>query len=48
LVENVEEKRKEARRQLAGDKTLEDWIQIANQRGYKVGWAYHRYHARQK
>lgn len=48
LVENVEAKKKEARRQLAGDKTLEDWIQIANQRGYKIGWAYHRYHARQK
>ena len=47
-VEEVELKKKEARRELAGEKTLQDWINIANQRGYKIGWAYHRFNARQK
>ena len=45
-VEEVELKKKEAKRQLAGEKTLEDWIAIARQRGYKIGWAYHRFNAR--
>ena len=31
-----------------GEKTLEDWIAIARQRGYKIGWAYHRFNARKK
>lgn len=47
-VEEVELKKKEARRELAGEKTLEDWKAIARQRGYKMGWAYHRFNARQK
>ena len=47
-VEEVEIKKKEARRELAGEKTLQDWINIAKQRGYKTGWAYHRFNARQK
>jgi DNA repair protein RadD len=47
-VEEVELKKKEARRELAGEKTLQDWINIANKRGYKIGWAYHRFNARQK
>jgi DNA repair protein RadD len=47
-VEEVELKKKEARRELAGEKTLQDWINIANQRGYKIGWAYHRFNARNK
>ena len=47
-VEEVEIKKKEARRELAGPKTLEDWKTLARQRGYKIGWAYHRFNARQK
>jgi hypothetical protein len=48
-VEEVELKKKEAQHaSLAGEKTLQDWINIANQRGYKIGWAYHRFNARQK
>jgi hypothetical protein len=47
-IEEVEIKKKEAKRELAGEKTLEDWIAIAKQRGYKIGWAYHRFNARMK
>lgn len=47
-IEEVELKKKEAKRELAGEKTLQDWIAIANKRGYKIGWAYHRFNARQK
>jgi hypothetical protein len=46
-VEEVDLKKKEARRELAGEKTLQDWINIAKKRGYKIGWAHHRFNARQ-
>jgi len=47
-LEEVEIKKKEAKRELAGPKSLEDWKAIARARGYKIGWAYHRYNARKK
>jgi hypothetical protein len=47
-IEEVEIKKKETKRELVGEKTLEDWIAIAKQRGYKIGWAYHRFNARMK
>jgi DNA repair protein RadD len=47
-IEEVEIKKKEAKRELAGEKTLEDWKAIARQRGYNIGWAYHRFNARMK
>jgi superfamily II DNA or RNA helicase len=45
-IEEVELKKKEAKRELAGEKTLADWLAIAKQRGYAPGWAYHRFNAR--
>ena len=45
-IEEVELKKKEARKELAGEKTLADWLAIAKQRGYAPGWAYHRFNAR--
>lgn len=45
-IEEADLKRKEARRELAGHKTLEDWQEIARKRGYKMGWAYYRWKAR--
>lgn len=45
-IEEVELKKKEARKELAGPKTLEDWKAIAKKRGYKMGWAYVRFNAR--
>jgi len=47
-LEEVEIKKKEAKRELSGPKSLEDWKAIARARGYKIGWAYHRYNARKK
>lgn len=47
-VEEVAIKKQEARKELAGEKTLDDWIAIAKKRGYKIGWAHHRYNARMK
>lgn len=38
---------KKYRQEEYGYKTLEDWKEIARQRGYKMGWAWHRWKARQ-
>jgi superfamily II DNA or RNA helicase len=45
-VEEVEERKKEAKRELAGQKTYADWLAIEKARGYKSGWAWHRFNAR--
>lgn len=47
-IEEVALKKKQAQRELAGPKTLDDWIRLAKVRGYKIGWAYHRYNARKR
>ena len=39
---------KKYRQEEYGYKTLEDWKEIARQRGYKMGWAWHRWKARQR
>lgn len=31
-----------------GCRTIDDWIMLANQRGYSRGWAYHRFQARER
>lgn len=41
-------KKRAERREEAACFTLADWIALAERRGYKSGWAYHRYQARQK
>ncbi len=47
-LERLQKERQTKRRQEeAGQKTLEDWLQIARERGYKPGWAYQRHKLRQ-
>jgi superfamily II DNA or RNA helicase len=48
-VKRAEEMMKRARRLEERDcETLEDWQNLARQRGYKPGWAHHRWVARQR
>jgi hypothetical protein len=40
--------RRAERREESVSHTLADWQALAARRGYKPGWAYHRYQARQR
>ena len=40
--------RRRLKREESACKTLDDWRALAAQRGYKDGWAYHRFQARQR
>lgn len=44
----IEQQKKAKRREEGMCETLEDWEALADERGYKKGWAKHRYEARQK
>lgn len=47
LARLQKERQAKRRQEEAGEKTLEDWLQIARERGYKPGWAYQRHKLRQ-
>ena len=47
-AEELERVRAAKRAEERGEKTLEDWLTIARERGYKPGWAYARHGIRQR
>lgn len=46
-VEEAERAKEEAKRELWGRKSFEEWVAIARKRGYKVGWARFRFEAQE-
>lgn len=46
-VEEAERAKQDAKRELWGRKSFEEWVAIARKRGYKVGWARFRFEAQE-
>ena len=46
-VEEAERAKEEAKRELWGRKSFDEWVAIARKRGYKVGWARFRFEAQE-
>jgi superfamily II DNA or RNA helicase len=46
-VEEAERAKDEARKELWGRKSMDEWVAIARKRGYKVGWARFRFEAQE-
>jgi superfamily II DNA or RNA helicase len=46
-VEEAEQAKEAAKRELWGRKTFDEWVAIARKRGYKIGWARFRYDAQE-
>ena len=46
-VEEAEQAKEAAKRELWGRKTFDEWVAIARKRGYKTGWARFRYEAQE-
>ena len=46
-VEEAEQAKEAAKRELWGRKSFDEWVAIARKRGYKVGWARFRYEAQE-
>jgi len=46
-VEEAEQAKEAAKRELWGRKTFDEWVAIARKRGYKTGWARFRYDAQE-
>lgn len=46
-VEEAEQAKQDAKRELWGRKSFDEWVAIARKRGYKVGWARFRFEAQE-